>query len=101
LEFGAESSVVTDLDGEVESAESPLQFLGIVWDAGDELKLQAIPRYERLDEPFEIQDDVTIPSGQLRLAALAHRGGVRAQAARVRARRGGARRLLRRRRARS
>jgi Domain of unknown function (DUF5916)/Carbohydrate family 9 binding domain-like len=63
LEFGAESTVVTDLDDEVESAESPLQFLGIVWDAGDELKLQAIPAYERLDEPFEIQDDVTLPVG--------------------------------------
>jgi hypothetical protein len=63
LEFGAESTVVTDLDDDVESAESPLQFLGVVWDAGDELRLQAIPSYERLDEPFEIQDDVSIPVG--------------------------------------
>jgi hypothetical protein len=63
LEFGFEPTVVTDLDDDVESAEAPLQYLGIVWDAGDELKLQAIPAYERLDEPFEIQDGVTIPVG--------------------------------------
>jgi hypothetical protein len=63
LEFGLEAAVITDLDDDVESADAPLQFLGIVWDAGDELKLQAVPAYERLDEDFEIQDGVTVPSG--------------------------------------
>ncbi|MSR63513.1 MAG: hypothetical protein EXS08_13810 [Planctomycetes bacterium] len=63
LEFGIEPTVVTNLADEVESAEAPLQFLGIVWDSGDELKLQVIPAYESLDQPFDIQDDVTIPVG--------------------------------------
>jgi hypothetical protein len=64
LEFGLEPTVVTDLDDDVESADATLQFLGIVWDSGDELRLQAIPTYERLDEPFDIEEDVTIPEGE-------------------------------------
>jgi uncharacterized protein DUF5916/cellulose/xylan binding protein with CBM9 domain len=63
LEFGFEPTLVTDLDDRVESADAPLQFLGIVWDAGDELKLQAIPTYESLDQPFDIGEDVTIDAG--------------------------------------
>jgi hypothetical protein len=60
LEFGVQPDVVTDLDDHVESATAPLQFLGIVWDSGDEFRLEAIPSYESLDEPFEIEDGVTI-----------------------------------------
>jgi len=63
LEFGIEPTVVTDLDDDVQSADATLQFLGIVWDSGDELKLQAIPSYESLDQPFDITDTVTIPAG--------------------------------------
>jgi len=64
LEFGFEPVVVTDLANDVESAAASLQFLGIVWDSGDEFRLQAIPSYERLDQPFDIQDGVTIPTGE-------------------------------------
>jgi hypothetical protein len=60
LEFGVQTEVITDLDDHVESAQAPVQFLGIVWDSGDEVRLQAIPSYESLDEPFEIEDGVTI-----------------------------------------
>src|SRR5262245_49511048 len=64
LEFGVEPNVVTDLSNDVETVEAPLQFLGIVWDSGDEFRLQSIWSYERLDAPFDIQDDVTIPAGE-------------------------------------
>jgi hypothetical protein len=64
LEFGVEPTVVTDLANDVESAEVPLQYLGVVWDSGDEIKLQTIWSYERLDAPFDIQDDVIIPTGE-------------------------------------
>jgi len=63
LEFGVEPTVVTDLTDDVESVEAPLQYLGVVWDSGDEFRLQTIWSYERLDAPFDIQDDVTIPTG--------------------------------------
>src|SRR5262245_1384817 len=64
LEFAVDPTVVTDLSNDVESVEAPLQFLGVVWDSGDEFKLQSIWSYERLDSPFDIQDDVTIPTGE-------------------------------------
>src|SRR5262249_46590477 len=63
LEFALEPLVVTDLSDRVESSQATLQFLGIVWDSGDEFRLQAISSYEHLDDPFEIQDGVTIPTG--------------------------------------
>jgi hypothetical protein len=64
LEFGVEPTVVTDLANDVESVEAPLQVLGVVWDAGDEIKLQTIWSYERLDSRFDIQDNVTIQTGE-------------------------------------
>jgi hypothetical protein len=64
LELGVESKVVTDLSDRVESAIAPVQLLGVVWDSGDEFRLKVIPSYERLDEPFEIQEDVTVPAGE-------------------------------------
>ncbi len=63
LEFGVWPSVVTDLDDRVESASGMTEFYGMVWDAGDEIHLFAIPTYERLDQPFAIDDGVTIPTG--------------------------------------
>jgi hypothetical protein len=64
LEFGIVPVVITDLDDRVESSSTVVQPLGIVWDSGDELRLQAIPSYERLDQPFDITNDVTIPTGE-------------------------------------
>jgi hypothetical protein len=63
LEFGLEPTVVTDLQDRLESASVAAQFFGVVMDSGDELHLFAIPTWERLDQPFDITDDVTIASG--------------------------------------
>ncbi|HEX5050981.1 MAG TPA: DUF5916 domain-containing protein, partial [Planctomycetota bacterium] len=63
LEFALETLVVTDLGNHVETASAPLQFLGIVWDAGDEFRMKVIPSYESLDQPFGIHDGVTIAAG--------------------------------------
>ncbi len=56
--------MVTDLDDRVESAVAPLQLLGVLWDSGDEFRLQAIPTYESLDQPFEIEEGITIPDDE-------------------------------------
>jgi hypothetical protein len=63
LEFGFDPLLVTDLDDRVESVDLTTKLLGIVWDAGDELRVLAAPQYESLDQPFDIQPNVTIPRG--------------------------------------
>ncbi len=63
LDFGVEPEIVTDLDGDVESSETRVGLVHVLWDSGDELSFEAIPSYERLSEPFEIEDDVTLPEG--------------------------------------
>jgi hypothetical protein len=60
LFFGIEAQVVTDREDHVESAALELRPLGLIWDAGDELRFELVPTYESLDAPFEIMDGVTI-----------------------------------------
>jgi hypothetical protein len=64
LEFGQDTQVITDLDDRVETVQSSIQPLGIVWDSGDELHFFVKPDYERLDVPFEIQPGISIPAGE-------------------------------------
>ena len=64
LSFGTEASVITDLEDRLESSEVSVQALGIEWDSGDELALSVGTTRERLDEPFAIRPDVTIPADE-------------------------------------
>ena len=64
FEFGAQSTVITDLEDRVETVQTILQPLGIIWDPGDELHLTIRPEYERLDQPFDIQPGIQIPVGE-------------------------------------
>ncbi len=64
LGFGLEPQVVTDLEGELESAATSLQLVHVLWDSGDELDLSLTSSSERLSEPFEIEDGVTLDAGE-------------------------------------
>ncbi|HEX9187909.1 MAG TPA: DUF5916 domain-containing protein, partial [Vicinamibacteria bacterium] len=43
--------------------------LGLQTESGEEVRLEWVPQFERLDEPFEIQPGVVIPAGDYRYAA--------------------------------
>jgi hypothetical protein len=43
--------------------------LGLQTESGEELRLEWIPQFERLDEPFEIQPGVVVPPGDYRYTA--------------------------------
>ncbi len=43
--------------------------LGLQTESGDALRLEWVPQFERLDEPFEIQDGIVIPAGDYRYTA--------------------------------
>ncbi|MBI5362041.1 MAG: carbohydrate binding family 9 domain-containing protein [Planctomycetes bacterium] len=61
--FGLESVLVTDMDGDVETASIELQPFGFELESGDELNLQLVQEHEDLAAPFDIHDGVTIPAG--------------------------------------
>jgi Carbohydrate family 9 binding domain-like/Domain of unknown function (DUF5916) len=62
-EFQVGSTLVTDLDDEIETAEVFAQPFGFVTERGDEFELGVRHVRDVLDADFEIQDGVTIPAG--------------------------------------
>jgi hypothetical protein len=62
--FGWEGSVdyITDGRGRLETRERQVQFR-VEFQSGDEWNIEGSDFYEVLDEPFEISDEVSIPSG--------------------------------------
>jgi hypothetical protein len=69
LFFELEPQYVTDLDGRVLDwmvFASPLSFQT---ESGDQVQLNWIPQFERLDEPFEIQPGIVIPAGEYQYTA--------------------------------
>jgi uncharacterized protein DUF5916/cellulose/xylan binding protein with CBM9 domain len=63
LSFRATPDVVTGIDNRIQTADARLRVFGMELDAGDEARLIVIPDYEKLDEPFDIHDDLVIPTG--------------------------------------
>ncbi len=65
--FGWEASLdyITDRAGRLETREAQARF-NIEFENGDDWSLEGTETYERLDEPFDIADDVTIPAGEYR-----------------------------------
>lgn len=61
--FGLESLLVTDVDGDVETASVELQPFGFELESGDELAVQLVQQHEDLAAPFDIHAGVTIPAG--------------------------------------
>ena len=69
LFFAASTQYVSDLDGRTLDWMVIASPLGLQTESGDELRLEWVPQFERLDEPFEIQDGIVIPAGDYRYTA--------------------------------
>jgi len=63
LKFGLAPEVVTGLGNQIETANAPVRVLGIENVMGDAITFEAAPDHERLGEPFDITDHITIPVG--------------------------------------
>jgi hypothetical protein len=61
--FGAKSYFVFDHEGQWESYIVDAKAFNVKLESGDEFEFLFQPQGERLLEPFEIQDDVVIPTG--------------------------------------
>lgn len=64
LSFNSRTTLVTSTEGTVESVDSSLRFLGADFSSGDRVTIFGGYNFERLEEPFEIVDGVTIPTGE-------------------------------------
>jgi hypothetical protein len=63
LRFEVEPRWITNMSGVTESRRLRIVPLGVIFESGDEVRFSVTPQEEVLDEIFEIQDPVTIPSG--------------------------------------
>lgn len=63
LEFGLGTEVFTDTDGELETWASQVQPLGLLFESGEELRVELEHVHDELPEDFEISDGVVIPTG--------------------------------------
>ena len=64
LKFGLQPEVVTGLGNRVETANAVVKVLGIENRVGDGLAFEVDPDYERLTEPFDITDHLSIPDAR-------------------------------------
>ena len=71
-----EPSVVTNLDGRWESYE--VFFAPVNWrlESGDRFEFNIVPVGERLEEPFEISEGVTVPTGEYNWRRYRLEGGL-------------------------
>jgi len=53
----------TDIDGRLSERDVNIEPLGIIFNSTDTIHLNAINKYDHLDEDFNIFDDVVIPTG--------------------------------------
>ena len=60
---------VTDTDGRTLDWMATVAPLGFQTESGEEMRLEWVPQFERLDEPFEIQPGIVIPPGDYRYTA--------------------------------
>lgn len=64
LTFEARNTLFTLTDGTVETWDGRFRFFGFRTQSEDFVSLSFNPSYERLFEPFEIQDGIVIPTGE-------------------------------------
>ena len=69
LFFEASVQYVTDTSGRTLDWMVIAAPLGFQTESGEEARLEWIPQFERLDEPFEIQPGIVIPPGDYRYTA--------------------------------
>jgi hypothetical protein len=63
LEFRTHPMVVTDLDNVVQTWDLYASPFSAEFESGDRVEFSYMPQYERLTEPFEIEDGIVIPVG--------------------------------------
>lgn len=66
LQFEGSLEYLTDLAGRLETQRVSVTPFGIDLQSGDEAGVEVTSMVERIDEPFEISDGVTIPPGDYR-----------------------------------
>jgi hypothetical protein len=64
--FSVEPSYVANLDNRVDNWAVEISPLTVRMESGDRVEVSCEPLYERLPEPFEISDGITIPAGSYR-----------------------------------
>lgn len=69
LFFEAAGQYVADTGGRTLDWMVIVSPLGFQTESGEQLKLEWVPQFERLDEPFEIQPGIVIPAGDHRYTA--------------------------------
>jgi hypothetical protein len=69
LFFELRPQYVTDLTGRTLDWLVIVSPLGLQTESGEEFRLEWIPQFERLDQPFEIQPGIVIPPGDYRYTA--------------------------------
>ncbi|MBM3975458.1 MAG: carbohydrate binding family 9 domain-containing protein [Planctomycetes bacterium] len=74
-EFQVSSTLVTDLDDELETAKIEVQPFGLTTERGDELRVEIEHVRDVLAADFEIQDGVTIPASDYDWARVRVEGG--------------------------
>lgn len=63
LFFEVEPSLFTDEGNDTESWDIFLAPVNIEFESGDEIEFNVIPQFDRLDDPFEIQEGIIVPEG--------------------------------------
>jgi hypothetical protein len=63
LRFGGDLAVFTDLDNVTQTREWNLTLGRVETHSGDNVAINLMPTYERLERDFEIIDDVVLPAG--------------------------------------
>jgi Domain of unknown function (DUF5916) len=63
MEHEVQYSMVTDLQGKLESYRIMIVPLNWRFDSGDRVEINLVPQGERLAEPFEVADGVALPIG--------------------------------------
>lgn len=70
LEFGVFFEYLTDFSNTLQTRSIDVDLLGIEFESDDDLKLELKQRFERLDEAFDIHEDIVIPVGDYSTLAL-------------------------------
>ncbi len=64
LEFGIDGNLITNTDDELETWDLEVQPLGIDWESGDAVRLQAEHVHDQFLSNFEISPGVIVPAGE-------------------------------------
>jgi hypothetical protein len=63
FQFGPDLELLTDLENDLLERSVTLRVLGMEFHSQDEFVVEVLPTYVRLDTPFAISRDITLPTG--------------------------------------